>query len=205
MDSGYEARNIQPLLIVISGPSGAGKDSVVKRMKARGLPFHFVVTATNRPRRVDEVHGRDYWFVTSEEFTRMIEHNELIEHSIVYGDHKGIPRVQVIQALASGMDVIMRLDVQGAETIRKLVPEALLIFITTESEHELVERLSTRDSETAAEQALRIATARKELNRVEAFDYLIINRGDHLDDTVDKVGSIIEAEHLKVCHRKVTL
>ena len=205
MDSGYEARNIQPLLIVISGPSGAGKDSVVKRMKERGLPFHFVVTATNRPRRVDEVHGRDYWFVTSEEFRRMIENNELIEHSIVYGDHKGIPLEQVKQALASGMDVIMRLDVQGAETIRKLVPEALLIFITTESEHELVERLSTRDSETAAEQALRIKTARKELNRVEAFDYLIINREDHLDDTVDKVGSIIEAEHLKVCHRKVTL
>ncbi len=205
MSSGYETRKIQPLLIVISGPSGAGKDSVVKRMQQRGLPFHFVVTATNRPRRVDEVHGKDYWFVTAEEFTRMIENNELIEHSIVYGDHKGIPREQVKQALASGKDVIMRLDVQGAETIRKLVPEALLIFIATESERELVERLSTRDSETAAEQTLRIATARKELNRVEAFDYLIINREAHLDDTVEKVRSIIEAEHLKVCHRKVTL
>ncbi len=205
MTSEFDQRNSKPLLIVISGPSGAGKDSVVKRMQARGLPFHFVVTATNRLKRANEVHGRDYLFVSSEEFTRMIENNELMEHSMVYGDHKGIPREQVRQALASGKDVVMRLDVQGAETIRKLVPEALLIFITTENEHELVERLQARSSESADMQALRIATARKELKRVEAFDYLIVNRGDQLDATVEKVRSIIEAEHLKVRPRKVSL
>jgi len=194
-----------PLLIVISGPSGAGKDSVVQHMKERGLPFHFVVTATNRPKRAGEVHGRDYFFLTSEQFARMIENNELMEHSIVYGDHKGIPREQVQQALASGKDVVMRLDVQGAETIRKLVPEALLIFITTETEQDLVDRLRMRDSETADERAIRIATARNELRRVEAFDYLIVNQDDRLDETVDKVRSIIEAEHLKVRPRVVLL
>src|SRR5574337_117852 len=124
----------QPLLIVISGPSGAGKDTVVQRMKERGLPFHFVVTATTRPQRPNEVHGRDYWFVSKEEFARMIEQNELIEYALVYGDYKGIPKAQVREALASGKDVVMRLDVQGAATVRKLAHDALLIFITTENE-----------------------------------------------------------------------
>ena len=143
-----------PLLIVISGPSGVGKDTVLQRMKERGLPFHFVVTATTRPRRENEVHGRDYWFVTKDEFARMIETDELIEYAIVYSDYKGIPKQQVREALASGKDVILRIDVQGAEFVRKLAPEALMIFITTESEAELVHRLETRKTETASSLAI---------------------------------------------------
>jgi len=135
----------------------------------------------------------------------MIEQNELIEHSIVYGDYKGIPRAQVSEALASGKDVVMRLDVQGAETIRRLAPEALLIFITSENEEVLVKRLETRKTENPDELAIRIATARKELRRMEAFDYVIVNRDHRLDETVDKVRAIIEAEHLKVQHRRVSL
>src|SRR4026208_1695720 len=137
-DSEFDIHHPQPLLIVISGPSGAGKDTVMQRMQERGLPFHFVVTATTRPMRTNEVHGKDYWFVSKEEFARMIDEDELIEHAIVYGDYKGIPKQQVREALASGKDVIMRLDVQGAETVRKMAPEALLIFITTQNEDELV-------------------------------------------------------------------
>src|ERR1051325_1568991 len=128
----------QPLLIVISGPSGAGKDTVMQRMKERGLPFHFVVTATTRPQRASEVHGRDYWFVSKDEFARMIDEDELIEHAIVYGDYKGIPKQQVREALASGMDVVMRVDVQGAESVRRMARQALMIFITTENEEDLV-------------------------------------------------------------------
>ena len=135
----------------------------------------------------------------------MIEHNELIEYAIVYDDYKGIPRAQVREALASGQDVVMRLDVQGAETIRKLVPDALLIFITTESEEELVKRLNARDTETPDSLAIRIATARKELKRVEAFDYVIINHEFRLDDAVDTVRAIIRAEHHRVQPRKVNL
>lgn len=205
MSTEFDLRKPDPLLIVISGPSGSGKDTVVQLMKERGLPFHFVVTATNRPQRANEIHGKDYWFVSTEEFARMIEHNELIEYAIVYGDYKGIPKAQVREALASGKDVVMRLDVQGAETVRKLAPEALLIFITTASEQELVQRLEARRSETPDELAIRIATARQELKRLEAFDYVIINREFHLDEAVDKVRAIIEAEHLKVRHRKVSL
>ena len=195
----------QPLLIVISGPSGVGKDTVVQRMQERGMPFHFVVTANTRPKRDNEVHGKDYFFVSKDEFARMIEQNELIEYAVVYGDYKGIPKQQVREALATGKDVIMRLDVQGAETVRKLAPEALLIFITTESEDELVGRLKARKTETSDELALRIATARKELQRVEAFDYVIINHDYKLDETVDTVRAIIEAEHHRVKHREVNL
>lgn len=205
MTTTFELRKPEPLLIVISGPSGVGKDSVVQRMMERGMPFHFVVTATTREKRKAEEHGKDYWFLSKDEFARMIEHNELIEYAIVYGDYKGIPKAQVREALESGKDVVMRVDVQGAETVRKLAPEALLIFITCESEDELERRLRERKTETADSLSLRIATARKELQRIEAFDYVIVNHDFHLDDTVNKVRSIIEAEHLKVQHRKVTL
>ncbi len=205
MSNTFELRKSNPLLIVISGPSGVGKDTVVQRMKERGLPFHFVVTATTRDRRENEVHGRDYWFVSKAEFARMIEGNELIEYAMVYGDYKGIPKAQVREALESGKDVIMRLDVQGAETVRKLAPEALLIFLTCESEDELEKRLRERKTETADSLSLRIATARKELQRLDAFDYVIVNQEFHLDDTVDKVRAVIMAEHLRVHHRKVAL
>jgi len=205
MSSEFELRKPSPLLIVISGPSGAGKDTVMQRMQERGFPFHFVVTATTRPKREAEVEGKDYWFVSKEEFARMIEANELIEYAMVYGDYKGIPRAQVREALASGKDVVMRLDVQGAETVRKLTPEALLIFVTTETEDELERRLRNRNSENSDTLALRIATARKELQRIQAFDYVVINRDFQLDDTVDKVRAIIAAEHLRVEHRRVAL
>jgi len=205
MSNTFGLRQTHPLLIVISGPSGVGKDSIVQRMKERGFPFHFVVTATTRERRENELHGRDYLFVSKDEFAHMIDANELIEYAIVYGDYKGIPKAQVREALSSGKDVVMRVDVQGAESVRKLAPGALLIFITCEGEDELERRLRLRKTETADSLSLRIATARKELQRIEEFDYVIINPDFHLDDTVEKVRNIISAEHLRVQHRKVDL
>jgi guanylate kinase len=205
MTNTFNVLKPNPLLIVISGPSGVGKDSVVQRMKERGLPFHFVVTATTREKRETEVHGKDYWFHSKDEFARMIEENELLEYAIVYGDYKGIPKQEVRDAFASGQDVVMRVDVQGAESVRKFAPDALLIFITCEGEDELERRLRERKTETADSLSLRIATARKELQRIEAFDYVIVNEDFHLDDTVDKVRAIITAEHLRVKQRMVIL
>ncbi len=195
----------EPLLIVISGPSGVGKDSVLNRMKERGLPFHFVVTATTRSIRPEEVNGHDYFFLTSDQFAHMIENNELLEYAIVYNDYKGIPKQQVRDALSTGMDVIMRIDVQGAATIRKLVPNAVLIFLTTESEEDMVYRLQNRRTETPEGLKLRIATARQELKRAHEFDYAVVNKQSHLDQTVDDISAIISAEHHRVIQKKVTL
>lgn len=196
---------LEPLLIVISGPSGVGKDSVIKRMKERDLPFHFVVTATTRPRREGEEHGVDYFFISTEEFNEMIDQGELLEYAIVYDDHKGIPAEQVRQALASGKDVIMRLDVQGAATMRKISPEAILIFLTTQDEQELIERLVERKTETRESMQIRIETARQELTQIEEFDYVVLNRDCHLDEAVDSILSIIQTEHQRAIPRKVTL
>ena len=204
-DNNFKIIDPEPLLIVISGPSGVGKDSVLNRMKERGMPFHFVVTATTRPRRPSEVNGLDYFFVSSDEFARMIEANELLEYAIVYNDYKGIPKQQVRDALASGQDVIMRIDVQGAATIRKLVPGAVMIFLTTESEEDMVTRLQARQTETPEGLKLRIATARQELKRAHEFDYAVINKQAHLDDTADDIHAIIVAEHHRVSQRKVSL
>lgn len=195
----------EPLLIVISGPSGVGKDSVIKRMKERDLPFHFVVTATTRPQRESEEHGVDYFFKSTKEFNEMIDQGELLEYAIVYGDYKGIPKEQVRQALASGKDVIMRLDVQGAATMRKISPQAILIFLTTQDEQELIERLEERKTETRESMKTRIETARQELTHTQEFDYVVLNRDCHLDEAVDSILSIIHAEHQRAIPRKVTL
>ncbi len=195
----------QPLLVVISGPSGVGKDSVIERMKARGMPFHFVVTATTRKQRPEEHNGVDYYFLTRDQFAAMIEQNELLEYAIVYNDFKGIPKQQVRDALASGQDVVMRLDVQGAATIRQLCPEAVLIFLTTQNEDEMVARLTRRKSEDTEGLKLRIAMARKELNRIGEFDYVVVNREGCLDEAVDDIAAIIRAEHHRSHPRKVTL
>ncbi len=195
----------EPLLIVISGPSGVGKDTVIQRMKERQLPFHFVVTATTRPPRPNERHGIDYYFLSKDQFAEMIEKGELLEYAIVYNDFKGIPKDKVRQAFSSGQDVVMRIDVQGAATIHQLYPDALLIFLTTQDEDEMVNRLKERKTETPDGLNLRIATARQELKRIDDFDYVVVNRELQLDETVDAILAIIRAEHHRVHPRKVTL
>jgi len=194
-----------PLLVVISGPSGVGKDMTLQRMKEMGFPFYFVVTATTRPKRPNEVDGVDYFFVSMSDFAEMIEMGELLEYAVVYGDYKGIPKAQVRKALASGQDVIMRIDVQGAETIRRLVPEAVLIYLSAESEGALVRRLRERKTEPEEQLKMRIATARQELKRLDIFDYVVINAEDKLDQTCKKIAAIITAERCRVNQREITL
>lgn len=174
-------------------------------LKERSQQIHFVITATSRPCREGEVHGVDYFFVSKDEFNRMIGAEELIEHAIVYGDYKGIPKQQVRAAMASGKDVVMRIDVQGAATVRELAPEALLIFLTTETEDELINRLKARRTESKEALAMRIATVRQEMKRINEFDYVVVNREGCLAKTIDKIENIISAEHCRTHHRKVIL
>lgn len=194
-----------PLLIVITGPSGVGKDSLVERMEERGCPFHFVVTATDRPPRPEEMHGEDYLFVSTQTFEQMIENDELLEYAVVYGQYKGVPKGQVREAMASGKDVVMRLDVQGAATIRRIVPDAVLVFLTASSEAELERRLRRRGGDSLSQVERRIATAHEEMKRLSEFDYVVVNHHCALDEAVDDVLAIIRAEHCRVEHREVTL
>lgn len=201
----YERRNY-PLLIVISGPSGVGKDTIARLViESRAEAFYFVVTATTRPPRPGEVDGQDYIFLSSDQFAEMIENNELLEYAIVYNDYKGIPKQQIRDALASGRDVIMRVDVQGAATIRKLIPNAITIFLTTNSEEELVDRLRERKSETSEGLNLRIATARQEMKRIHEFDYWIVNAEEQQETAVHQILSIITAAHCRVNQRPIVL
>lgn len=192
-----------PLLIIISGPSGVGKDAVVQRMQERGYPFYFVITATDRLPRLGEVEGRDYYFYTTAEFEQMIAQGELLEHACVYGQHKGIPKAHVRQALASGQDVVMRIDIQGASTVKNLIPEAVTIFLTCESEEELVTRLLKRQTESEAALQSRLDAAHEEMARLPYFDYAVVNRRDAIDDAVDDVIAIMRAEHCRAVPRKI--
>lgn len=199
-------RSQYPVLVVISGPSGVGKDTIARLlMNQRPNRFHFVVTATTRPPRIGEVHGQDYFFYTSDEFAALIENNELLEYAIVYNDYKGIPKQQIRDALASGKDVIMRLDVQGAATIRRLVPNCLSVFLIAESEESMVRRLQERKSETPEGLNLRIATARQELKLMNQFDYCVVNAFDKQEETVQKILAIIQAAHCRVNQKPIVI
>ena len=143
--------------------------------------------------------------ITGSRFVLYKSWGALLERADVYRQNKGISRAEIQRGLDCGKDVVMRLDVQGAETVKQLVPDALLIFITADSEEDLIQRLKERSTETPDKLAVRIATARQELKRVEAFDYVIVNHDDRLDHTVDVVRAIIEAEHHRVRQRRVSL
>lgn len=195
-----------PLLIVISGPSGVGKDTIARLLiDRRPDSFYFVVTATTRPPRPGEVDGRDYFFVSNDEFARMIDEDELLEYALVYNDYKGVPKQQIRDALGSNKDVIMRVDPQGAATIRRLIPNAVTIFLTAESEEAMLTRLRERKSETPEGLRLRMATARQEMKRIDEFDYCVINAQEKQEETVDKILCIIKAEKARVDQEPVRL
>ncbi len=199
------APSSEPLLVVISGPSGVGKDAVLDKMKEKGLPFHFVVTATTRAPRPGEQQGVEYHFLSEEEYDRLLAEDGLLEHAEVYGRRYGVPRAQVREALAHGRDVIVRIDVQGAATIRKLAPEALFIFLAPGSQAELEERLRRRETEDEAAFRLRVETAAKEMTGRDQFDHVVVNKQGKLDEAVERVVALIAAEKARAGRRPVRL
>lgn len=188
----------RPLVLIISGPSGVGKDSVLAQLKQERPDLYFVVTATSRPKRPNEIEGKDYFFVTREKFEEWISQGQMLEHALVYGDYKGIPRQQVDQALAAGTDVVLRIDVQGAATVKQLMPEAISIFIAADSEAKLVQRLVSRKTETLDKMTVRVATARHEMEEMKKFDYVVVNQEGCLEQCAQQIGSIINAEKARV-------
>lgn len=200
------APNPSPLILVISGPSGVGKDAIIGKLREVRENIHFVVTATSRAKRQGEIDGKDYFFVSKEEFLSMVEREELLEYALVYGDYKGIPKQQIREYMAKGYDIVLRVDIQGAATLRRILGQsAIFIFLVAESESALVKRLIDRRTETKETLMVRVATAREEIKHMRNFDYVVVNAEGKLDEAVDLVGSIINAEKAKVRQRTVSI
>ncbi|MDE2781167.1 MAG: guanylate kinase [Chloroflexota bacterium] len=194
-----------PLLIVLSGPSGAGKDSVIEELRKGDGNRHFVVTATTRPPRPGETDGVDYIFLDEATFLEMRRNQELLESAQYSGRWYGVPRSQVSGALNAGRDVFLKIEVQGAETIRSIAPEAVLVFLAPPSVAELARRLAQRRTEDPAELQRRLDIARQELEEVGRYDYCVVNRDGCLDQAVSEIEAIIAAEKCRVEPRRVVL
>jgi guanylate kinase len=181
-----------PLLVVLTGPSGAGKDSLLAELRSRSSSYHIAVNATTRKPRSGEHEGVDYFFVSKDEFQRMVSEGELLEHAIVYGQDKGVPRSPIRHALASGHDVLLRTDIQGARTIKRLVPGAITIFIAPPSEDELRRRVRERGGDSEEQVKLREEATREEMAAAAEFDYEVVN--DDLQKCADEIEAIMSRE-----------
>lgn len=190
-------------MVILSGPSGVGKDAVLSRMRELGLPFHYVVTVTTRPQRLGEVDGRDYHFISMEEFTNLKDRDQFLEWDAVYGNLYGVPRNQVQDALDRGHDVIAKLDVQGASTVKGLAPQAISIFLSPPSMEELQSRLQLRKTERGRDLEIRILRAQEEMEALPTFEYVVVN--DDLDQAVAQIRAIITAEKCRVAPRRASV
>jgi len=195
----------KPLLIVLSGPSGAGKDAILTRIKELGYPLEYITTVTTRRQRAKEKNNVDYHFISTERFREMIEHNELLEWANVYGSWYGVPKQPVKQALDKGQDVIVKVDIQGAATIKKILPQAVFIFLIPPSTEELALRLKQRHTESPFNLALRLKTAEEEIKQLPLFDYVVLNKQDEIDLAVSHIAAIITAEKCRVTPKEVSL
>ncbi|KAL5580110.1 hypothetical protein UlMin_012552 [Ulmus minor] len=191
---------------MIRKPSGVGKDTVIKKLRQICEGFHFVITVMSQEMRPGEIHGKDYFLVSKEEFLKMLEKNELLEHALVYGDYKGIPKQQIRDFMAKGYDIVLRVDIQGAETLRTFFGRtAIFVFVMAESEIKLMERLIGRKTEREDELFVRVATAREEVKHVKNFDYIVVNAEGELDNDVKLMESIIDAEKARVWQRTAVI
>ena len=195
------------MVVIISGPSGVGKDTIIRLLMERHATEgrRFVVTYKTRLPRPDEVDGRDYNFVTVDQFRELLADGALLEASQVHGDWSGIPREQVIRALKSGCDALLRIDVQGADKIKALIPDAVRIFVAPPSVDVQRRRLAGRGTESAEEQAKRNLDAEAEMARAADFDYVVVNETDQPEATADQIDEIIRHEHERAPDRQIKL
>jgi len=195
----------RPLLIVISGPSGVGKDAVLAKMKESDYPLEYIVSVTTRPQRAKERNNIDYHFISTERFQEMIKRKKFLEWANVYGNWYGVPKESVKQALNKGQDIIVKVDIQGATTIKKILPQAVFIFLVPPSMEELTLRLKQRHTESSFDLALRTKTAEEEIKQLSLFDYIVVNKQDEIDLAVSDIKAIITAEKCRVTPREITL
>jgi len=195
------------MLVIISGPSGVGKDTIIQalRERPRDPDYHYVVTCTTRARRPGEIDGVSYQFLTPEAFHSLRERGGLLEANEVHGNWYGTPRAQVREALAAGHDVILKIDVQGAQQVKERVPNALLVFVVPPSLEALFGRLRARATETADQLELRQRNAAIELARQEDYDYVVTNEDGQVERTAARIDEIIADEHRLHPFRRVRL
>lgn len=194
----------RPLVIVLHGPSGVGKDSVIDRLRER-TGIHRATSSTSREPRVNEIDGVHYHFLTRSEFETKVREDKFAEYALVYGDYKGLERIEIEEPLRRGEDVIIRTDVQGARTWRTRLRGAVFIFLMAEDREVLRLRLEERGSENGKSLAVRIAELEAELDDIENNDYVVFNRHGKLEDTVDEIQAIIHTEQNKAVHAAVEL
>jgi len=194
-----------PLLVVISGPSGVGKDAVIAKLRETHPEIFFAVTATTRPIRSGETEGRDYFFLTPSRFADLLALGEFLEHAEVYGMQYGVPRDPLRRALAEGHDAVVKVDVQGAVTIQALAPDAFLVFLAAPSVEELERRLTNRKTDSPEQLAIRIQTARNEMEQSQSFDTVIVNETDALVQTVEAIVESIHNQRADASRRPVVL
>ncbi|WP_027717218.1 guanylate kinase [Desulfovirgula thermocuniculi] len=180
------------VLLVLSGPSGAGKGTVCRALVEKEPNIRLSVSATTRKPRAGEVDGVNYFFVTRERFQEMIKAGELLEWAEVYGNYYGTPRKAVEEALQEGYDVLLEIDVQGGLQVKEKFPEAVLIFLLPPSRAALVERLTGRGTDSAEEIRRRLRWASTELQSLYRYDYVVINR--RVEEAVATIQAIITAE-----------
>ena len=202
--SKYFIEEPKPLILIISGLSGSGKDTVINRLKEIStVDFHFVVTCNTRRKREGEIDGKDYHFITRKKFLEMIENGEMLEHSEVYDDLKGVPRFEIEKALHNGKDMILRLDYQGMRKVKAVYPEAVSVFIIPPDAGAWIARLRARNTDSEESLMVRIRTAVSELEHINDFDYVLIN--DEIDHAAMDLLTILRAEHMKSSNRKVVI
>jgi guanylate kinase len=194
-----------PLLVVMSGPSGVGKDSIIRRLRSRMPDLHFAVTATTRPPREGEVPGKSYFFVTQEQYHAMLDGGALLAPANVHGHWYGAPLEPIRRALHEGRDVLLKIDVQGAIQVRRRLPQAVFMFVAPSSLEELIQRLQSRHTESKAELERRVRDARFEMEQLPHYDYVIVNRREDLDDAVDQMSCIVTAERLRAHRQPIEL
>ena len=190
-------RKYKPLLVIVSGPSGVGKDSVLEQIRVLNKNRHFAITVTTRSPRTNEINGKDYIFVSKNAFHKMLERNELLEWANVYGNLYGIPNTQVLDHIKNGRDVIVKTDVQGAATIKNIVPNSVSIFLAPPSIADLEKRLKGRMTESDRDKSLRLKISQSEMEEARKFDYIVLNHHDKIDKTVMEIESIISKERSK--------
>ena len=183
-------------LVVISGPSGAGKGSIIQEVIKNNDNIWLSVSMTSREIRGQEVDGKEYYFITREEFEEKITHKEMLEYTEYSGNYYGTPRGKINEHLEAGQDVILEIEIEGALNIKKMIPETIFIFIMPPSIQELKKRLEKRKTETEDKIIRRFKRAYQEINEVTKYNYVIVN--DELDQAVSKVKAILLAERCRV-------